>query len=35
MVITGRGQGEQDTMTSIHEGMRLVLNRMARNASQG
>jgi hypothetical protein len=35
MVITGRGHGEQDTMTSIHEGMRLVLNQMARNASDG
>ena len=32
MVITGLGRGEDDCMTSVHEGLRLVLERMAREA---
>jgi len=32
MVVTGLGRGEDESMTSIHEGFRLVLDRMAREA---
>jgi hypothetical protein len=31
MVVTGRGRGEETCMTSIHDGLRLVLEQMARD----
>jgi hypothetical protein len=33
MVITGRGRGTENSMTSLHEGLRFVLDRMAREAA--
>jgi hypothetical protein len=34
MVITGPGKDEDESMASIHEGLRLVIDRMARDASR-
>jgi len=33
MVITGPGRGSEESLTSIHEGFRLALDRMAREAA--